>query len=643
MDLIEIPGIGEKTVASLNRAGITTLKTLLTTYPRTYRAYVAKSLQDARVGDWLVLKGSLTRPVSRHTARTTTQVSTFSDLHGSKLTLRWFNMPYLSRSLDPNHLYLVRGQISEFAGRMQMIAPQLSPTDLASPLTSELLPIYRQIGALKPWVLRQKISLALKHIALPPDPLPSEIVSKYALENYQTALVNIHRPPSDTALSQAVHRLSFDELFYLQLNALTTRELKKIKTTALKYTPSLVNSFLTSLPFTLTLSQTKAIETILANLAKPLAMRRLLQGEVGSGKTVVAAAAAIATHSAGFRTLLMAPTQILTNQLYENFRLYCQPLGISVSLLTAKSKGNDSANIIVGTQALLGKHNYSQVGLIIIDEQHRFGVEQRSTLANKSSTPHLLMMTATPIPRSLAQTMFGQLAITRLTELPATRLPVKTYLVNESKRLAAYDWIAKQIRETHNQVFMITPLIEKAAENETSPLKSVHSLETELRDRFPKLTIDLLHGKMKEVEKLAHLDKFKAGLTDILVATSMLEVGIDIKTANLIVIEDAERFGLSQLHQLRGRVGRGNKQAYCLLFSSSNSSEAKERLNFFLHENNGEKLAKFDLQSRGPGELFGLNQHGFFSLALGNLYDEKLINDTFEAAKLALDKKLVTP
>lgn len=640
MDLIDVPGIGEKTVSALFRAGITTIDSLLLTFPRTYRPYQATPLSEGQVGDWIILKGSLTRPISRHTARTTTQIATFSDLHGSSLTLRWFNMPYLTRSLDPSHLYLVRGQLTEFAGRKQIIAPQLAKTDLNSPLVSELVPIYRQIGSLKPWVLRQKISLALKKVPLPPDPLPLPIVSKFSLLDYQTALIEIHHPSSDSSLATAVHRLSFDELYSLQLKALQEHKPTKIKTTALKFDISRVNTFLSSLPFTPTASQDKAIKPILNDLAKPVAMNRLLQGEVGSGKTIVAVAAAIATHSAGFRTVLMAPTQILANQLYDNFLGYCSPLGISVSLLTAKSKGDDSADILVGTQALLNKTGLSHVGLVIIDEQHRFGVEQRSKLASLTPFPHLLMMTATPIPRSLAQTMFGQLKITRLTELPASRLTVKTLLVGENKRLAAYDWIAKEIADSHNQVFMITPLIEIAEENETTPLKSVHSLETELHQFFPNLTIDLMHGKMKESEKITHLNKFKEGLTDILVATSMLEVGIDIKSANLIVIENAERFGLSQLHQLRGRVGRGDKQAYCLLFSSSHSPKAKERLGYFLRENDGEKLAKFDLQSRGPGELFGQSQHGFFNLALGNLYDEELINDTYQAAKLTLAKSL---
>ncbi|MFH2019715.1 MAG: ATP-dependent DNA helicase RecG [bacterium] len=643
MDLIDVPGIGEKTVSALSRAGITTINSLLSTFPRTYRLFQATPLTDAQVGDWIILKGSLTRPISRHTARTTTQIATFSDLHGSSLTLRWFNMPYLARSLDPNHLYLVRGQLTEFAGRKQIIAPQLAKTDLDTPLVSELVPIYRQIGSLKPWVIRQKISLTLKKVPLPPDPLPSTIVSKYALLDYQTALSEIHHPSSDSSLASAVHRLSFDELYSLQLKALQEHQPIKVKTTALKFDSSRVNAFLSSLPFTLTSSQEKAIKVILGDLTKTTAMNRLLQGEVGSGKTILAVAAAIATHSAGFRTVLMAPTQILANQLYDNFLEYCNPLEISVSLLTAKSKGDDSADILVGTQALLNKSGLSRIGLVIIDEQHRFGVEQRSKLANLTPFPHVLMMTATPIPRSLAQTMFGQLKITRLTELPASRLPVKTFLVGENKRLAAYDWIAKEIADSHNQVFMITPLIEIAEENETTPLKSVHSLETELHTFFPKLSIDLMHGKMKEIDKITHLNKFKEGLTDILVATSMLEVGIDIKSANLIVIENAERFGLSQLHQLRGRVGRGDKQAYCLLFSNSHSQKAKDRLSYFLRENNGEKLAKFDLQSRGPGELFGLSQHGFFNLKLGNLYDEELINDTFAAAKLTLDKKLVSP
>lgn len=637
MELKSVPGIGDKTASSLERSGISSVEDLLQIYPRTYRHFQASNTVELRPGNWVVLQGKLSRPVSKRTTRTTTQIATFTDIQGSVL-LRWFNMPYLARSLSPSALYQVKGQVSEFNGRLQLVSPQLSPVVDGTVLANQLVPIYSTRDGIKPWVLRQKITQALSHVQLPPDPLPADIIHKYRLLAYERALRSIHQPISPAELETAIRRLAFQELYGLQLQAMLSRKSRRQQVEKLRIDQAMVDSFVATLPFQLTPSQQSAIQEILTDLQQSQAMSRLLQGDVGSGKTVIAVAAAIAVHSAGFRTVVMAPTQILANQLYANFTALCSPFNLTVSLMTSQAKGSHESHIIVGTQAVLNLSDLDRIGLVIIDEQHRFGVAQRDQIGRKSHEPHLLQMTATPIPRSVAQTLFHHLNVTRLTELPQNRLVTKTYLVPPVKRDSAYTWIRQEILTNNNQVFVVVPLIEEAEENDTAPLKSVQAYSAAIHQLFPGISVDIMHGRMKEAEKSAAMDRFKSGLTQILVATSMIEVGIDIPEANIIVIEDAERFGLAQLHQLRGRVGRGGKQGYCLLFSQASSPKARERLAYFIREHDGERLAVFDLRSRGPGELFGTIQSGFFNLKLGSLYDTELLHDTYQAAKDTLAK-----
>ncbi|MFH1244684.1 MAG: ATP-dependent DNA helicase RecG [bacterium] len=633
MDLIDIPGIGAKTVDTLARYGITTPAELLTYYPRTYRTYLPRTTRSARVGEWVSLVGTLSRPISKHGTHITTQLSTFRDVAGT-LTLRWFNSPFITRSVSPGTTYLVRGQLTIFGPTLQIVNPSLTKVEPAYLPTEELVPIYTSLGTLKSGHLRAHIR-AILQVYNPPDPLSLEIQNKYNLLDLPTTLHHIHFPPTKTALEQAIHRLAFDELYALQLEALDNRELTKVKTTPLKCDTVSLWHWLNNLPYTPTSAQTRVIHEIVSDLSKPIAMHRLLAGEVGSGKTLVAAAAALATHSSGHQTLVMAPTQILAEQLFQSFHDFMGST-LKVSLITANQKGDTHADLVVGTQALLTpKHAFGSVGLVIIDEQHRFGVKQREYLSSLNPAPHTLMMTATPIPRTFAMTVFSHLDISHLDELPASRLPTKTYYVEEGKRLSALSWLKREILQNHNQVFYVVPLIEEAEDDEGNAQKSLKLLEANLKQRFPDLVIDIMHGKMKETEKTAHLQAFRDGQTQILVATSMVEVGIDIPRANIMVIEDAERFGLASLHQLRGRVGRGGQQGHCLLFSRTNTPKAIKRLAYFVRETNGEKLALFDLNQRGPGELFGESQHGFFSLRFASIYDQQLLRQTHEAVRIA--------
>ena len=470
------------------------------------------------------------------------------------------------------------GKLESFRGVKQIVSPQIKIVDSTSTINNLILPVYRQKGSLKPWVFRTKIQSVLDNIESFPDLLPQKLLTKYELIPYNSAINYIHQPPSMLDLESAIHRLSFNELLALQLESIKLKKSITDNGIAIAIDKPALDKFISSLPFALTPSQNNAIYEITTDLESGR-LHRLLQGEVGSG-----------------------------------------------------------------THAVLSLDKIENLGLVIVDEQHRFGVEQREKLANNKTgfaAPHLLMMTATPIPRTLSMTIFGHLDITRLTGKPPGRLQTKTFYVNEFKRADSYLWIRQEINQG-NQVFFVTPLIEIAEESDTTPLKSVKELETDLADRFPGVKIEIMHGKLKEPEKQKVMDSFRNGAIQILVATSMIEVGIDIPSANIMVIEDAERFGLAQLHQLRGRVGRGSKQGYCLLFSQSKNQKALDRLTYFVRIQDGEKLAKYDLEKRGPGELFGLSQHGFFNLAIGSIYDEKLVKQTHEAA-LLLAKSGISP
>jgi len=629
MELKDVSGIGEKTLSSLEKHRITTIHGLLTHFPRSYRTYKAIVSTDAILGEWVSLVGTISRPVSHHTAHNTTQLSTFMDQSG-RLTLRWFNSPFIVRSLAPDATYLVRGQLTIFGNTRQIVSPQLTKISSDYFATDELVPIYSNLGALKSGNLR-KIIYATLEVA-PPfiDLLSDKIRLKHHLIDLGSAIQIIHRPPTRTVLEGAIRRLAFDELYTLQLDSLQNSELHKLATTTLHWNAGILEKWITDLPYIPTNAQTRVISEILSDLGKDTAMHRLLAGEVGSGKTLVAAASALVSYLSGHQTLVMAPTQILAEQLYTSFQ---NLLGstLKVSLMTASIRGGVSADLVVGTQALLSpKHKFGKVGLVIVDEQHKFGVNQRKYLSSLKPTPHTLMMTATPIPRTLAMTILSSMDISRLDELPKNRLPIKTYLVGEEKRDRAFSWIKSEIINNHNQAFVVVPLIEEAEDDEGNPKKSLKLLESDLKKRFPGLNIDIMHGKMKDIEKTQHLRAFRDGFTQILVATSMVEVGIDIPGANIMVIEDSQRFGLAQLHQLRGRVGRGTAQGYCLLFAKNNSP----RLKYFVNESNGEKLALFDLDNRGPGELYGESQSGFFTLHFASIYDTALLKETYEAVRI---------
>lgn len=639
MQLIDIPGIGDKTIEVLNRAGIVTPEQLLEYYPRTHRYYHKRNISEARVGEWTILIGAIAKPFSKHTGRVSLQNATISDNSGT-LTLRWFNSPFIVRTIKTDATYEVMGKIEVFAGKKQIVNPQLKIFK-ENPGHGEvlILPIYTPISTLKSGHLRNIIKSTLEVIKLT-DPLRAETLAENHLYPLKKALENIHFPSNKEDLESAIHRLGFDELVALQTESLLLKESMSPSTTPLSGNAKLLNNWLKNLPFIPTGSQSEAIKAVITDLSKPLAMHRLITGDVGSGKTLVAAASALWAATSGHRVLVLAPTLILAEQLYVSLTNYLAP-NITTSLITRTQKGDSKADVVVGTHAILSKkYNFENIGLVIIDEQHRFGVKDREKLRGINPTPHLLMLSATPIPRTLAMTTLSHLDVSPMPDMPKDRLPTKSYVITKDKRTDAYNWIKSEVQDSRQQAFIVTPLIELAENEEESPKVALNILEKELKANFPSLKIDYVHGKMKETEKTDHLEKFRNGQSDILVATSMIEVGIDIPKANIILIENAELFGLSTLHQLRGRVGRGGGQGHCLLVTGKTDQKTIDRLGFFVREKSGAKLAEYDLETRGPGDVFGTLQSGSLGLRFASLSDTKLVESTRKvAALLAKNRK----
>ncbi|PIY68585.1 DNA helicase RecG, partial [Candidatus Roizmanbacteria bacterium CG_4_10_14_0_8_um_filter_39_9] len=505
--------------------------------------------------------------------------------------------------------------------------------------TGRIVPVYSEIYGLSSRTIREKVWRVIQSLGENqiPDELPEVILKNESLISLDTALRQIHFPSSLTQLNQAKMRLGFDELFYIQLSSqMIKNEWRKERVVfPFRIDGSIehkIQSFIELLPFKLTKDQLISIADIKTDLAREYPMNRFLQGDVGSGKTVVAAVAAYIAYLNNTQTLIMAPTEILAEQHYKSFQALFAKLHIKIALQTGSHKSITTSDkikydIIIGTQALLTKGvRIDSVGFIVIDEQHRFGVAQRAMLREKGGHPHLLTMTATPIPRTVALTLYGELDLSAITTMPSGRIPIKSFVVPPQKRFDAYEWIKKQVDKHHSQVFIICPLVK---ESEVETMKSVKAVTAEYKilktKIFPEFSVGLLHGKLKAIEKNKLMEEFRANKHEILLSTSVVEVGIDIPNATIMLIEGAERFGLAQLHQLRGRVGRGALQSYCLLFTSNDNPQSAGRLAFFARTENGAELAAYDLKLRGPGSIFGTMQHGYVDLKIASLTDTALI------------------
>ncbi len=617
--LKEVKGIGDKTFHKLSLSGLTTVGDLLAYYPRRHEIYRQTTTTNAKNGEFVILFGRVKNPATRTLRNLSTQTSTLEDIDGT-ISLRWFNQPYLSRTLKEG-LYEVRGQITYFGRSKQVVNPEVIRREIAS--DTYLRPIYSSALTLQSKWFEKTIRLLIEQTAIV-DPYTTEFKNTYNLMNLSEAIRNIHFPKTYATYERAFRRLSFDELLELELSALTTRK-QRSSSPAIPINKGFLDKFIASLPFQLTPSQSKSISEILKDMETPTSMERILVGDVGTGKTVVAAAAALNTHLSGHKTLILAPTQILAEQLCDKITEYLSSFGVIVKLITGKSKPSGSFDILVGTHAILNIETQQEVALTIVDEQHKLGVSMREKLGGAS--PHRLTMTATPIPRSLAHMLLGNTAVSYLEEKPSGRKPIKTYLVGEEKREDAEKWIMKEL-ETGAQAFIVAPLIEES-DDKTSSAKTIYQ---KISAKYPSAKLALLHGKLSPSEKTKIISEFRMKKTNLLVATTIVEVGIDIPNAKIMLIESAEKFGLSQLHQLRGRVGRDNEQGYCIIISENQNTKTLSRLQAFCRISDGAKLAEIDLKYRGPGELWGKTQHGFFNLKLASIFDYELVREVHRAA-----------
>lgn len=552
----------------------------------------------------------------------------------------WFNQSYLRTALTAGETYYLSGQIGSWQNHPTLTNPAFErATD--NPLHSGgLIPIYPETEGISSKIIRRAIRNLLNTMRHLPESLPPEILSTYQLIPLSEALVNIHFPTSSTQLHQAKYRLGFEELFNVQLGlAFAKANWGAALGQPLSISPKLLKEFTQQLPFTLTPSQLSTIKKIFQDLSRSTSMNRLLAGDVGSGKTVVAAAAIFATVRSNYQAALMAPTEVLAVQHYHSLKPLLNKFNIRTTLITGSQKlssldeiAQGQYDLVIGTHALIQQRvNFKNLNLVIIDEQHRFGVNQRQKLKNKSGdiSPHYLSLSATPIPRTIFLSLFSDLDTSMLSTLPKGRLPIITRLatINNLSKVTAL--IEQEIKSGH-QIFVVAPLIEL---DQTARRSSITSELSSLKKLFPQAKIATLHGKMPAEEKLAIMEAVQTGQIDILLATSVIEVGIDIPNATVVWIKNAERFGLAQLHQLRGRVGRSDLQSYCLIETPTDDPDTIERLKSFIKINDGNKLAQMDLALRGPGAFFSDQQSGFLKLKIANLTDEKLIKITHQAAQ----------
>ncbi len=647
--LSQVAGIGPGYIWKLKKLRLETVEDLLYHFPFRYDDFSnIKPATDAKIGEVVTLQGEIwsIKNIFTRSRKVLTQ-AIFND-GTSPLTLTWFNQSWLTKQIQTGDRLQVSGKLSKYKNKLSIMMPRWEKlaNDALIPKatlhTGKLVPVYPEtLGLSSKWILT-KISQLLPKIAQQIiDPLPDFIKGKMLKLN--EAIDKIHFPESFKDAEKSRERLGFDEIFYVSLaTAKARREWReKPLVEPLIIDEKKIKKFIAKLPFKLTSAQTKVIKEVLADLGQKTPMNRLIQGEVGSGKTVVTAVIIYLVYLNKLKTLLMAPTEILAFQHFSTISNLLKPFGIKVGIYTGSKKQVKNADVIIGTHALLSeKLITNDVGLIIIDEQQRFGVGQRSFLRSKAKLPHFLTTTATPIPRTVALTLYGDLDLSIIDALPVGRKEIKTHVVPNKKREDAYNFIEKKVKEG-DQVYIITPLIEQSETLQSAKAAKVEyeRLQTKV---FPDLRLGLLHGRLKGKEKDAVMQDFKDKKIDILVSTSVVEVGVDIANATIMLIESSERFGLAQLHQLRGRVGRGDKQSYCLLFSEVEESQIVNRLKNMETIHEGLKLAELDLKIRGSGEIFGIKQSGRFEFKIADFSDIHLIESTKQAANnlLTQDPKL---
>ena len=639
-----LKGVGPKTAERFEKLGIVTLADLLCHYPRRYIDFSKPySIAEAPADTECVVKAEVfAKPGGRILpgGRRMERITAGDDV--ASLEITWFNNPYATQKLQLGQEYYFQGIVTGGMLRRQMVNPQVRTAEQikASPFEA----VYPQTEGLTSNAIAKCVRQLLPHAELLPDPLPPEMLAKYRLLSKADAVRAIHCPATEEQAYAARRRLIYEELLVLQLGIGRMKNRGAAATGAPMQLadPSL---FWASLPFSPTGAQRRAVSEILADMAGETSMNRLLQGDVGSGKTLVAAAAIWACIRAGYQAALLAPTEILAAQHAEGLNRMLAPFGMRVALLTGGMKAaarrttlaairNDEADLVVGTHAILSEGvEFARLGLAVIDEQHRFGVRQRGMLAEKAANPHLLVMSATPIPRTLGLLIYGDLDISILDELPPGRTPVKTRCITGKKRRDLYHFLDQEIGRGR-QVYLVCPAIEDTPDGGLNAVKSYY--EDIAKALLPERRVGLMHGKLKPKEKAAVMEDFKAGRLDALVSTTVIEVGVDVPNASVMVIENAERYGLSALHQLRGRVGRGAAESWCFLVSDNQSENVQKRLKFLCSTTDGFAVAQYDLETRGPGDFFGSRQHGLPTLQIADLMNDTRTLHAAQAEAVAM-------
>lgn len=640
----KIKGIGEKSEQLFAKIGVHTVEELLECYPREYDVFTPiQSIASVQEGKTVIVEGSFVTKPHMANVRNLKIISCRLKDHTDSIMVSWFNMPYLLRSIKMGMHYILRGRVTRKNGMLQLTQPKILTQQEYANQVGKLSPIYPLTAGLTSHAVGKAVSLALQEYEFDTDFLPLAIRKEYQLPLRKKAIQEIHFPQNKESYANARRRLVFDEffLFSLALRYMKEGNHSKPSVYVMQHMEKEVE-LLRKLPFALTEGQKKAWEDIKNDITSGYVMNRLVQGDVGSGKTVIAMLALSAAVDNGHQGAIMVPTEVLAQQHYEEFQRYLEPMGVRVVLLTGSMKAsqkkvvlheleNHEADIVVGTHALIQeKVQYADLALVVTDEQHRFGVRQREQLSDKGNSPHMLVMSATPIPRTLAIILYGDLDVSVIDTLPADRLPIKNCAVDTNYRPQAYRFMQKQVQEGH-QVYIICPMVE---ESENSEAENVMDYTNDLQTVMPpSVRIEYLHGKMRPAQKNQIMERFAAGEIDILVSTTVIEVGINVPNATVMMIENAERFGLAQLHQLRGRVGRGKAQSYCIFMAGNGSKETMERLQILEESNDGFYVARQDLKLRGPGDLFGIRQSGALFFRLADIYqDAKELTQANEAA-----------
>ena len=651
-----LKGVGEKTEKLFQKIGISDTESLLRYYPRNYDEYETPAdIADLKEGTVKAVSAAVCSGVYVNPVRGKQVVSITACDSTGRISITWFNASYLKNTLKKGSVFVFRGRVMRRQGKLQMEHPEIFTPAAYEEILHSLQPVYGLTAGLSNKTIVKVLHQLLKQQSLKSEYLPEEIREKYQLSDINYALRTIHFPKNMDELLVSRKRLVFDEFlfFILSVQLLKEKTEEAVNLFPMKKTWT-TEQVIENLPYRLTSAQLNTWHEIERDLSGQSLMSRLVQGDVGSGKTILAFLAMILTFENGYQSALMVPTEVLARQHFEAFQTLVREQGLDIPAVlltgsnTAKEKRliyekirEGKTSVIIGTHALIQEAvQYRDLALVITDEQHRFGVKQREALATRGNPPNILVMSATPIPRTLAIILYGDLDISVIDELPARRLPIKNCVVDTSYRPKAYRFIERQIREGR-QAYVICPMVE---ESEGMEAENVLDYTKKLKDALPEdISVEFLHGKMKPKEKNRIMEEFAAGSIQVLVSTTVVEVGVNVPNATVMMIENAERFGLAQLHQLRGRVGRGEYQSYCIFIQGSQESTTSKRLEILGKSNDGFYIAAEDLKLRGPGDLFGIRQSGLMEFRIGDIYnDANILKNASEAAAqlLALDPDL---